>query len=68
MTFAKQLRTGRKRLGITQAECAVLLSIPARTFWRWEHGGTVPAVAQEGALSRIKLQIAAHEPNRDAVS
>jgi len=54
MTFAEQLKTHRERLGLTQAELAALLDVPARTHWEWESGKTTPhAITQEGALARL---------------
>ena len=53
--FADQLASHRRRLRLTQAAAAALLDIPARTYWEWEKGKTEPpAVAQEGALARLK--------------
>ena len=55
MKFANQLKTERERLGITQAQAASLLDVPARTHWEWESGKTTPhAVTQEGALQRLR--------------
>lgn len=55
MTFAEQLKTERKRLGLTQPEAAGLLSVPDRTYWEWENAKTEPPeIAQEGALARIQ--------------
>jgi transcriptional regulator with XRE-family HTH domain len=55
MNFADQLKQERKRLGITQAQAASLLSIAKRTYCDWEYGITTPPeVAQEGALARLR--------------
>lgn len=55
MTFAELLKSERTRLGLTQAESALLLGVPARTYWEWEHGKTIPIdLAKEGALHRLK--------------
>lgn len=55
MTFPALIKSERARLGITQAEAAALLDVPARTLWEWEHGKTEPlAVAQEGVIARLK--------------
>lgn len=55
MTFADTIKSERARLGITQAEAAALLEVPARTLWEWEHGRTTPLpVAQEGVIARLK--------------
>ena len=54
MTFSEQLKTHRERLGLTQAELAALLDVPARTHWEWESGNTTPhAITQEGAIARL---------------
>ena len=55
MSFADQLKQERERLGITQAQAASLLDVPARTYWEWESGKTEPhTITQEGALARTK--------------
>ena len=55
MTFAEQLKTQRKRIGLKQADLAALLEVPARTYWEWEAGKTEPhVVCQEGALARLR--------------
>lgn len=57
MTFAEQLRAHRDRLGLTQAECAKLLSVSPRTLWDWEQGKVQPsAIKAEGALARLAKQ------------
>ena len=54
MSFAEQLKTERERLGLTQAQVASLLNVPARTYWEWEASKTTPyAISQEGALKRL---------------
>jgi transcriptional regulator with XRE-family HTH domain len=54
MDFAALIKSERARLGLTQAQAAELLDVPARTLWEWEHGKTVPlAVAQEGVKERF---------------
>jgi len=54
MTFPEKLKAHRQRLGLTQAELAALLEVPARTHWEWESGKTTPyAITQEGALARL---------------
>jgi DNA-binding transcriptional regulator YiaG len=55
VTFADTIKAERKRLGLTQAEAAAVLEVPARTLWEWEHGKTTPLpVAQEGVIARFK--------------
>jgi len=52
--FANQLKKERKRLGLTQAQAASLLSTKPRTYWEWENDKTTPPeIAQEGALVRL---------------
>jgi DNA-binding XRE family transcriptional regulator len=54
MSFAEQLKVHRERLGLTQAELASFLDVPARTYWEWESGKTTPhTITQEGALARL---------------
>lgn len=54
MDFAALIKSERARLGLTQAQAAEMLDVPARTLWEWEHGKTVPmAVAQEGVKERF---------------
>lgn len=54
MNFASLIKSERARLGLTQSEAAMLLDVPARTLWEWEHGKTEPlAVAQEGVIARL---------------
>ena len=55
MIFAEQLKTERQRIGLSQADLAALLDVPARTYWEWEAGKTEPhVVCQEGALARLR--------------
>lgn len=55
MSFAEKLLAERKRLGLRQPEVAAALELPDRTYWEYENGKTVPpAIAQEGALARLK--------------
>ena len=59
MSFADQLKQERERLGITQAQAASLIEVPARTYWEWEAEKTTPyAITQEGALERLRITIA----------
>ena len=54
MKFSDQLKSERKRLGLTQAGAAALLDVPARTYWEWEAEKTTPYdISQEGALRRL---------------
>lgn len=54
MNFAETLKSERQRLGLTQAEAAVLLSVKPRTIWKWENGIPPLELTQEGALRRLK--------------
>jgi DNA-binding transcriptional regulator YiaG len=54
MTFAKKIKSQRQRLGLTQAEAAVMLDVSKRALEQWEAGERTPLpVAQEGALARL---------------
>ncbi len=62
MIFADQLKSERKRLGLTQAQAASLLSISKRTYCDWEYSVTTPAeVTQEGVQERFRT---AKKPRR----
>lgn len=55
MNFAETLKAERSGLGLTQAQAAELIDVPARTYWEWEAGKTTPyAITQEGALGRLR--------------
>ena len=52
--FADKLKQERERLGITQAQAAAIIDVPARTYWEWEAEKTTPyLITQEGALKRL---------------
>ena len=55
-TFAAALQMHRNRLGLTQAEAAVLCEVSPRVWWKWEHaqGDTLP-VTMEGTIARLKF-------------
>lgn len=54
MTFADQLKSCRRELGLTWPEFSALLEVPLRTLIDWTAGKTVPLlVAQEGAIARL---------------
>lgn len=56
MKFADYLKKERARLGLTQAQTAFVLDVPARTYWEWETAKTEPhAVTQEGCLARLRI-------------
>ena len=43
--IASNLRTGRKRKGLTMMQMTVLLSCSYRTYYRWEHAlRPIPAI------------------------
>jgi len=56
--FGSQLKDERKRLGLTQAQAAVIVQIAKRTYCNWEAGKVTPhPYMQEGSmhdLSRYK--------------
>lgn len=53
--FAAALKTARKRLGLTQAEVALLVDMSAEWISKCERGLTIPpAISQEGALERLR--------------
>jgi DNA-binding XRE family transcriptional regulator len=58
MSFADQLKTERKRLGLTQAGAASSLEIGLRTYAVWERDDDPKrkphVLAQEGALARLR--------------
>jgi transcriptional regulator with XRE-family HTH domain len=55
MNFAETLKQERERLGITQAQVASMIEVPARTYWEWEAAKTTPyEITQEGALARLR--------------
>jgi DNA-binding XRE family transcriptional regulator len=58
MSFAEQLKTERKRLGLTQAGAASALEIGLRTYAVWERDDDPRRkphlLAQEGALARLR--------------
>jgi hypothetical protein len=57
VTFTDQLIAERKRLGLTQAECAAVLDIPPRCYWDIERAASKRRqwpVTEEGILARLK--------------
>ena len=52
-SFAQKIKLERERIGITQAECAVILGVSPRAIWQWEQGQEPIALTQEGALHRL---------------
>ena len=73
VAFTDQLVAERKRLGLTQAECAALLDIPPRCYWDIERAASKRRqwpVTEEGILARLKKRKdgakkgAANEPTR----
>lgn len=55
MKFAEQLRSERKRLGLTQPEAEKLLSCRPGQITVWERGRNTPhELTQEAALTRLK--------------
>ena len=62
-TFAACLQMHRNRLGLTQAEAAVLCEVSPRVWWKWEHarGDTLP-VTMEGTIARLQFAKAKTPP------
>jgi DNA-binding transcriptional regulator YiaG len=56
MNFATELKSERRRLGLTQAGAATLLEVSKRSVEEWEAGKTPLAVTQEGVIARLKKQ------------
>lgn len=55
MTFAKQLKSERQRLGMTRVEAARLLEVSASWVDKAERDVREPIkITQEGALARLK--------------
>ena len=55
MSFAEELKSERKRIGLNQAEAAVVVEMSAEWVSKCERGLTIPpAISQEGALARLK--------------
>jgi DNA-binding transcriptional regulator YiaG len=55
MEFPEQLKSERKRLGLTRPQAAKLLDVSVSIIEKWETGSRTPAkIAQEGALQRLK--------------
>jgi len=55
MTFAEKLKTARERLGLTQAEAALVVDMSAEWVSKCERGLTIPpAISQEGAMARLR--------------
>jgi len=53
--FSATLRLHRERLGLTQAEAALVVDMSAEWVSKCERGLTVPpAISQEGALERLR--------------
>lgn len=66
MTFAKQLKSERRRLGLTQEAAAEACDEPKRTWADWERGQSTPKPChQEGILARLaKMQPAGDRQNK----
>ena len=66
MNFALKLKTARERLGLTQAEAALVVDMSAEWVSKCERGLTVPpAISREGALERLRVakKRGTHRPN-----
>jgi len=57
-TLARQIRTARQDLGLTQAELAEQVGCPCATLAAWEQGYRTPGLLKALALQRVlKIQI-----------
>jgi transcriptional regulator with XRE-family HTH domain len=55
MTFAEKLKSERKRIGLSQADLALLLGVSAEWVSKSERGLSTPLeITQEGALERLR--------------
>ena len=55
MTFSPKLKRARKRLGLSQTECAERLGISVRTFQDWEQAKHTPdPFKQTAILDKLK--------------
>ena len=55
MTFSKELKEQRKKLGKTLYQCGELLDVSWVTVWRWEHEHVIPKkLTQIGVLQQLK--------------
>jgi hypothetical protein len=66
ITFTDQLVAERKRLGLTQAECAAVLDIPPRCYWDIERAASKRRqwpVTEEGILARLKKRKSSKKEN-----
>jgi DNA-binding transcriptional regulator YiaG len=55
MNIAKEIRTAREKLGLTQTQCAKLLDISPRKLWAWEDGSAKPSrIEQYGILPLLE--------------
>lgn len=53
--FADQIRAERKRIGITQQDCDIILEVGRGNTASWEIGRSIPLlIAREGALARLR--------------
>ena len=59
-TLHKNMRTARKRLGLTQADVAALLGITSRQYQRYESGTSSPYVYDLPKICEV-LQISLEE-------
>lgn len=53
-SFADKLKSERKRLNLTQDECASFLGVDLRTISGWENGAPPLPLTQFGALTKLE--------------
>ena len=51
---AKGFRSLRKRLGLSTAECGMLIGVTGPTIGKWERGGARPKAGQLGAVAGLR--------------
>jgi DNA-binding XRE family transcriptional regulator len=65
MTFATQLKEHRKRLGLNQAECGIILGFSEDAICKFERSECEPkAVTQEGILARLSKMIVKYKARK----
>jgi len=54
MNIAKEIKTLREKLGLSQAECAKILDISPRKLWAWENGKPPSRIEQYGIIPLLE--------------
>lgn len=69
MSFAEQLKSERRRLGLIQEAAAKACEEPKRTWADWERGQSTPKPChQEGILARLAKMQPPGDPQNTEVS